>query len=281
MDRIKVISDNEWKGKYSLIEQQHLEDQLPIWSLGDNLETGIRGTVGSGSFFKRKRKDFIKEIPSFKQLSLYEQLKAVYEAYPEEFVANYSSVIQIMKGGAEFLRNSNLPVMLSVSGNREFVYQDLLDLFEKEITGENLDYLELLNSTQKFDLRIEPFTGLEGSTSTLWIPYNTTLNQEAHDYDSHLDEINDHNSERILVLTHENPVPENYGADRAAKMITMIDKYLEGAKKVNQDITLLCGHIDVSGDASEYNGAMVQPISGTETMQYNLETGEYTIESLV
>ena len=189
MTIIKIVTDNEWKGKYELLEQKYLEDNFPIWSLGDNLQTGEVGQVGKDSFFKTKRKQITANNLEFKNLNLYEQMKGVYKIFPEEFVQNYGLCVNVLKQGVEFLKNSSLPTMTAITGNRESDYQMLLDLFEKEITGEKLDYMNLLLETGKFEMIFQPETRQIEGTSILLIPYDKEMDQTQHDYESNIERL--------------------------------------------------------------------------------------------
>ena len=69
--QIKIVTDNEWEGKYEVLEKEHEADGLDIVVLGDLLPTGSRKQVGGKSYFKTHIKALIAEDPSIKRLSLY------------------------------------------------------------------------------------------------------------------------------------------------------------------------------------------------------------------
>lgn len=58
----RITTDNEWKGKYELLEQQFKRDGISLISLGDNLPTGSKEQVGGKSFFKIKLKELGKTM---------------------------------------------------------------------------------------------------------------------------------------------------------------------------------------------------------------------------
>ena len=52
--KLRIVTDNEWEGKYELLEKQFLQDGISLVALGDNLPTGAMKDVGKRSFFKTK-----------------------------------------------------------------------------------------------------------------------------------------------------------------------------------------------------------------------------------
>lgn len=281
---VKIVSDNEWEGKYQLLAQQREDDGLDLWSLGDNLPTGPKETVGGNSFFKTKLKELIKADLSVKEAGLKRQMELVFEKYPDEFADNYREAPEYVKRGAEFLRNSGLPVT-AITGNREFDYQLLLDVVAEKLGVPRVDYMQELKSCDRFQLHKFPhITGVE-LTSVLFLPYHPEPAHFKHmfdgwnDYfDDQMDQLRDLKSERILIATHENPCSARFGSERAAKMQETLDDYIAGTRKINPNVTLFCGHLDISADPVEYNRIKVQPVSGTEAVLFNMYTGEYSKE---
>ncbi len=54
--KIKLTVDNEWEGKYEALEKQFLDDEIPIWALGDLLPTGPKKAAGEKSYFMTELK---------------------------------------------------------------------------------------------------------------------------------------------------------------------------------------------------------------------------------
>lgn len=278
---VKIIADNEWEGKYPLLAQQGEIDGLELWSLGDNLPTGPKEAVGGNSFFKTKLKELTKADPSVKEAGLKKQLEIVSEKWPAEFSDNYKEAPEYITRGAEFLRSSFLTVT-AITGNREFDYQLLLDVLAEKLGVPRVDYTKELASCTYFRLYEVPMIDVVEATSILWLPYHPKADEKftAGLEAATLDVLRDKKSERIALLTHENPCAERFGSERKAKMQKTIDNYIAGARKISPNVTLFCGHLDISAEALEYNGIKVQPISGTETLALNMYSGAYTKSKL-
>lgn len=271
--KINIITDNEWKGKYELIEKQFKKDRFNIISLGDNLPTGLKENVGRNSFFKTTLKNLIKTDDSIKKLSLAEQLDLTYDFNASEFMDFYKKAPGYIKQGSQFLKNSSLPKMVSITGNREFDYQELLNVVADKLNEKSLNYMDELSSCGKFDLYTLPGVKLYDSIGIVLLPYSPKPEEIGSKLEETLDSLNDLKSERIAIMTHENPCPEKIKLDRKAKMQETIDNYIIGVKKISTDIILFCGHLDKSAGAVEYNGIMVQPISGKEFVTFNTNKG--------
>ncbi|MFH1316072.1 MAG: hypothetical protein ABII01_00985 [Candidatus Woesearchaeota archaeon] len=284
MTQIKITTDNEWgadnglKGKYQLLEAEYLEDRLQIMCLGDLLPTGTIKTVGAVSLFKVRIKELIAKDPSISNLSLVDQIPLVYDLDPAEFMENYRDAPRFVREGAAFLKQSQLPVMVSITGNREFDYQGLFDMMVEREGIPEIDYMDELNGCGKFSLLRTPQSLYGESTGFLFVPYDPE-----HDcafFRSHLehglDRLNDRKPERIAVMTHENPNPEAVGKDRKAKNQTTLDYCLGQVAKFPIPATCFCWHLDVSAEPFMYNGVIVQPVSGSETVIFNSADGSYT-----
>lgn len=276
--KLKIVTDNEWEGKYELLEKQFKEDRLGIIALGDLLPTGSREQVGGKSHFKTKLKELVKKDPSIKKLSLYDQLGQVYELDPVVFLENYREAPNYTKRGAEFLRTSGLPVIRAITGNREFDYQAVFDFLVDKEGIPKIDYMKELLDCGKFDLYNQPKVSQTDSTGILYLPYSTRSEEGIRPHlEDNLDQLRDLMNERIVIMTHENPCAENLGVpNRKAKMQKVLDDYINGIRKINPDITLFCGHLDKSFDAFQYNGIIVQAISGKEAVIYDFGNGDYS-----
>jgi hypothetical protein len=277
--KLKITTDNEWEGKYQLIENQFKEDGLDIICLGDLIPTGSRKEVGGKSYFKTKVKELCREDPSIKQLGLYQQLQMVHDLNPAVFMDNYKEAPDYIKRASEFLKNSALPVMAAITGNREFDYQELLDFIADIQKTKRTAYLDEIKNSGRFNLITEPEVRNYDSTSALFLPHKPE--GYAVGLDEVLSKLDESKGERVLIIAHENPCPEKFNNDRKAAMQGTLDSYIAGAKKINPDTTLLCGHLDISAEPAEYNGIKVQPVSGTETLILDMMDGRYTKSRLV
>lgn len=276
--KLKIVTDNEWEGKYELLEEQYKADGLYLIALGDLLPTGSKKQVGGKSHFKTQLKPLVEKDPSIKKLSLYDQLGLVYDLDPAVFLENYREAPNYTKRGAEFLRTSNLPIIAAITGNREFVFQELFDFLADKDGIPRTDYMEELLACERFDLHTKPDVGQADSTGVLFIPYNPRSEEEIRPHlEDNLDELRDLKSERIAIMTHENPCAEELGVpNRKADMQKVLDDYIREVRKINHDTTLFCGHLDKSFDAVRYNGITVQPISGKEAVVYDFGNGNYS-----
>jgi len=281
--KLKIVTDNEWEGKYELLEKQFKEDGLDIIALGDLLPTGSKKQVGGKSYFKTQLKPMIEKDPSIKKLSLYDQLGLVYKLNHAVFLENYREAPNHTKRGAEFLRTSGLPIIRAIPGNREFVFQELFDFLADKRSITKTDYMEELLSCGKFDLYTQPKVSQTDSTGILLLPYSTRSEEDISPHlEDNLDQLRDLRSERITIMTHENPCAKELGIpNRKALMQKVLDDYIEGIRKINPDTTLFCGHLDKSFDAFKYNGIKVQPISGMENVIFNMQGGKYTKQNLI
>lgn len=283
---VKIITDNEWQGKYEALEKQLLDDHIQFMiSLGDNLPTGSKKQVGGKSYFKTQLKRLVQQDPAIKQMSLYEQLKLVYKLDPETFLANYRECPEHAKRGAEFVRNSQLPGMRTITGNREFDFQEVFDFIAHVTRTQRVDYMDTLRSAGKFGVLDTPFieyilnsTYKSTTTIAVYIPYSP-YPEQFNDIERYKDRINK-SEERIILLTHENPCPERFGSDRKAVMQKVIDAYITTAREKSPNVILFCGHLDISAEPFEYLGIVVQPISGTESIILDTGTGEYTKQEI-
>lgn len=279
-DKIRITTDNEWDGKYELLEKQYLEDRISLATLGDNLPTGARKQVGDGSFFKTKMKELGLKPKS--QEELYNAMAEIHEKWPVKFMENYGDCNSHIKKGVEFLTNSELPKIQAITGNREYDYQLLLNLLANKAGAPMVDYMNELKSCGKFDLYEQPMAEQVDATSMLWLPYHPKADKIfLQSLEDNLDKLRDFRGERIVIMTHENPCPEAIGASRKAKMQETLDNYISGSRKINSDVTLFCGHLDLSADSVDYNGIIVQPLSGKETAVLDVRSGEYSKFSLV
>jgi hypothetical protein len=219
----------------------------------------------------------IKADPSVKEAGLKRQMELVFERWPEEFAANYKEAPEYVRRGSEFLRNSNLWIT-AITGNREFDYQLLLDVVAERLGVPRVDYTSELFSCGEFVVYTAPSISNEDSTCILWLPYHPVANElfRLYSNDKIFRSLSKSQSERIAILTHENPCASRFGSDRAAKMQATLDDYIAGARKVSKNVTLFCGHLDISADPVEYNGIKVQPVSGSEAVLFNMATGEYS-----
>ncbi|MFH1053704.1 MAG: hypothetical protein V1740_04805 [Candidatus Woesearchaeota archaeon] len=278
MTQIKITTDNEWEGKYQLLEVEFLEDRLQIMCLGDLLPTGTIKTVGAVSLFKVRINELIAKDPSIRNLSLVDQIPLVYDLDPAEFMENYRDAPRFVREGAAFLKQSQLPVMVSITGNREFDYQGLFDMMVEREGIPEIDYMDELNGCGKFLLLRNPTTLYDDSTGFLFVPYDPEHEKSffRNHLENALDRLNDRKSERIALMIHENPNPEAVGKDRKAKTQTTLDYCFEQLRKFPVPATCFCGHLDVSADPFLYNGVHVQPISGTETVIFDTTDGTYT-----
>ncbi|MDP2750568.1 MAG: hypothetical protein Q8O89_07080 [Nanoarchaeota archaeon] len=279
--QIKLTSDNEWEGKYALLEGQFEVDGLPIWALGDLLPTGKKDRAGKNSFFKEKLKDVLGNDagPSTSSDELYSQMKQIYACFPEEFIENYGECVEQIQKGSQFLQKSKLHQMPAITGNREFDYQLLLDFLATEAGIKKVNYFNELTSCKKFILHTTPEVEHLESTGILWLPYHPEDCFE-QDIDQITDSFREYKSERIIILTHENPCPEAVGVKRKVKMQTTLDEYIGRAASINLNVLLFCGHLDISAPSFGYKGATVQPISGTEIITLDLMNGNYSKREL-
>jgi hypothetical protein len=276
--QLKLVTDNEWEGKYELLEQQFKEDGLSIIALGDLLPTGSRKQVGGKSHFKTHIKPMIAKDPSIKKLSLYEQLQLVYDLDPDAFIQNYREAPERTKRGAEFLRTADLSRITAITGNREFDYQAVFDFLADRLGIQRTEYIAEVVFCGRFDLHVRPKVHEFDSTGTLLLPYSPRSEEDIRPHlEDNLDQLRDMKSERIAIMTHENPCAEKIGVpNRKAKMQKVLDDYIAGARKINLDTTLFCGHLDKSFDAIQHDGIRVQPISGTEVVVYDSRSGDYS-----
>jgi len=271
-EKIRITTDNEWAGKYELLEQQFSQDGIKLAALGDLLPTRTGEQVGDATFFKTKIKELGKDAPK----RIEDKIAEVYRRWPDGLIENYGKCGEHIQKGAKFLRGSSLPVIQAIMGNREFDYQKLLSFLTDKTDAQNVNYMDRLAFSGKFNLYKKPKVEKVGSTSMLWLPYHPEADREfSQGLESTLNQLRELKGERIAIMTHENPCPEAFGANRKVKMQKTLDDYIAASTKISPNVTLFCGHLDISADPKKYKGATIQPISGTESIVLDRTSGRY------
>jgi len=276
---IKITTDNEWIGKYEILEEQYNNEKIEIFSLGDNLPTERRSKFGKASIFKTTLKELAKQYPEITKINLMQQLEIVHKLRTKDFEKVYFKAPEIISQSAKFLKNSSLPVITAITGNREFDYQTLLDFVAKKTNSEQISYLDKLTEAEKFDLITNPKLIERNSTGIILLPYNKKTKTET--IDEVLDSASEGKYERLILMTHENPIPTLFGVDRKVKMKEELNYCIENIVKINQNSTAYTGHLDKSNHSIIYLGVKIQPISGTEAGYLNTDSGLFEKINLI
>ncbi|MDD5177829.1 MAG: hypothetical protein PHT54_00920 [Candidatus Nanoarchaeia archaeon] len=286
--KLMFISDNEFPEKWEgVVNTAQTENPSKIISLGDNLPTGPRESVGADSPFKQTLKDLTKQgkitKEQLKEMSLENQLGLVYDTMGHDvFMSIYSMAPEFIKNGALYIRNSSLPRMLSITGNREFDYEKLLEFIAKKQNVKSVNYIDELNGTNKFDLLTLARSMQIDSTGFLLIPYSPNLKEVSESLEDCYDKINEMNPSRLVILTHENPYPEGLGVtNRPVKTKEILEAAMNKTKEIAtkhaiyKRPTLFCGHLAMTSNLYEKDGVDIQPLSADEAILYNSENGGY------
>lgn len=278
---VRIITDNEWEGKYEALEQLLLQ-KVPdtLFSLGDNLPTGPRSRIGRNSYFKRIREELAKTDKSLLDLPLTAQFQVVYDVDPEKFMEQYADAPQFLEKGAAFINQSTLPMIQALTGNREFDYQLLLDFIAEKQGTLPCDYLSVLDSCTRIVLLKDPQVLHDNGTQFIILPYTPDGAEPSEHVERACEMVRTFQPEHLFLLTHENPFPEGFGSKRKAVMQETLDGYCDTLSQVHKQVTCFCGHLDISAAPQEYHKTLIQPISGTELLDLDSRTGTYNITSL-
>ena len=280
-NQMKIITDNEWDGKYELLEKQYKLDHLEnIISLGDNIPTGKQETTGKDSYFKTKIKEIALITPSILELTLDKQLDIFFERYKDGFLERYGAAPDIIRKSTEFLKNSDLPVIKAITGNREYDYQIVLDFLAKKGYSDQLNYLEALHGTGKFELITEPKLDIYDLDAILFLPYTKQVETAKTKLSEIGTLLGKHKPRKLAIMTHENPAPHMFEVKRKVKNQQLLEHTADMATLLSGQTVMFTGHLDISAESAPYKGVWVQPLSSTETANLNLSTLDYNIKKL-